>query len=248
MYYFGITPRFFKDEEKTKEYTSNKINMEEHNKFIEELLKTFSFYDYIQYEKSIIIKTPEVINTKLENYRLKEKIEELNERLVLLKKDYVRLQEELIQVKEQISLEPHETIDKIKNANIYYRNQNINLLAQFNDFKREIEERDERTLEFDRIKNIDNLRDLENAHNQISELKNEINTYKEKNEKLQIRIKTEAHNIVNKEKEKDEKEKDKERKKEEKRIKKEKEQKLIAKLLKMNENKKLDSDSDSDSD
>ena len=240
-YFFGQKPMFFPDDEKDEiaiPYIKNELNMEEHKKYLFELIHKISLGDYVDVLIQLEIVSPKGYIIQKENGMLKKEIMELKEEIQMYIRQAKCALENYQELKKACELNDEESIFSIKQQNAY-------LLKHRNSNERELQHIKER-LETIQTEHEEEIALINRAHTSERDkqweiedvLRKELATIKEKH-------KSELEKAVEKA---IKKEKEKRKKKEEQKKKKEKAKKKAMKVaMAKNESDSDNSGSDSDS-
>ena len=258
-YWFGVKPYFYiresnevpydatrpdaklksyPEDEELRQYLKREENMRSHRLFVEEALQSISLLEFITLQKNLVVRHPDVINTKKELSALRGRYATLEESS---KKDKECLQRELEMWKE--TADEKEFIGDLKRelqSSRSHVKQLTKEVSYFKSIKEEIEkEHNEHWTEL----NMNRLAESRKTEAIEDALRKEVSDLKAQVEKSKNDVKKEAQKLFDKEHEA------KQRAKEKKAIAKAKAKKLAKKAKKLAEMSDSDSsDSDSDSD
>jgi hypothetical protein len=263
-YFFGVKPMFFPDDEKDEiaiPYIKNELNMEEHQKYLNELIHKISLGDYVDVLVKLEIVAPNVHKLKKENNIMSKELREVKEQLESAERKAKYADENYQQLKMSYEMDNGETIHSMKQEIAYLKKHRNTCEREVQNYKQRLE-----TIE---TQHEDEISEIRRAHGterdkqwEIEDaLRKELATIKKDNEKqlekVQEKHKAELEKMQDKHKAELEKavekaiqkEKDRQKKKEEQKKKKEKAKKKAMKIAMAKNESDSDSDSsDSDSD
>ncbi len=200
LYWFGVEPKMFDEEESWKGYIQNEHNKAAHEAFITECLSLITLRDFVQAERDIHVKSSEYTEL-LRHHRAycKEVEDEKKEHLLemdMKNRIIERLTHELQDMKDTI--ESPQTIHTLqtqlaqKDSEMRHLRSDVSKLkAQLEKMDGEQEKRINDLYEANRIRRVDSDAIYETLEKKYEALKKE-------NERLQLSVKKEAQKIVDK--------------------------------------------------
>jgi len=196
-YFFGVKPQMFFDDDSWGSYIKAEENMRQHQQFIEQCLDTISIREFLEIEKEITCRAPEVMAIKADNRRLEKEIKDANEEKAKAERQ--------AEYWKQITEEYKDTLDAKETFKQVERDRN-SLQSQLADMEKNIEvwrkRFDEKEFEFEgRIESV--VARFRSQHRELEEMNDALRKdnldVKKKMEKVENKIKTEAGKMMEKE-------------------------------------------------
>jgi len=204
-YFFGVKPQMFFDEDSWGAYIRAEENMKKHQEFIEECLDTISLRQFLVIEKEMCIRAPEVTAIKAENRRLEKEMAEAE--AAKRQAEYQAEYWKHVTEEYKDTLDAKETFNEVRQDRDRMKSNIKDMEATVRTWRERID-----NMESEMCERIDDVR--RNYHKELREMeahmertRTESKEIKEKMEKVQNRIKSEAGKMMDKELEKRRKEK-----------------------------------------
>lgn len=191
-YMFGSQPKFYentpKEDVDLATYIKSDDNVGEHNKFIEEIMKEITIFDYVKLKRELIVRSTEMIEKNTTIRDLKVEIEKAKLSLQNSDEYCKKLEVENNEYKEHF--ETKETITKLINDATYYKNKAERCTIEVKNIREALERTEEERSEFISSIRQASIKELEGEMLRNDKLKEENEKMKKENEKLKTKMKS----------------------------------------------------------